>query len=63
MNCTGPVARSAHAADRTALPRIKPRQRRWSSHSQRSEGPYISGRKEGHEFRSNLVRQGTLHSA
>jgi hypothetical protein len=26
-------------------------------------GPYISGRKEGHEFRNNLVRQGTLHSA
>jgi Helix-turn-helix domain len=47
MSCTEPVARSAHAADRTALPRIKPRQWRWRSHSQRSEGPDISRRKEG----------------
>jgi hypothetical protein len=32
-------------------------------HSQRSEGPYVSGRKEGHEFHNNLLRQGTFHSA
>jgi hypothetical protein len=38
MNCTEPVARQAHAADQTALPRIKPRRWRWRSHSQRSEG-------------------------
>jgi hypothetical protein len=60
MNCTEPAAWSAHAADRTALPRIKPRQWDWPSHSQPS-GVRVSERKEGHEFRSNLVRQGTLH--
>jgi hypothetical protein len=63
MNCTELVAhRLPTPLLRPSLPRTKPRWR-WCSHSQRSEGPYISVRKEGHEFRNTLVRQGTLHSA
>jgi hypothetical protein len=64
MNCTELVAhRQPTPLIRPSLPRIEPPRWRWCSHSQRSEGSYISGRKEGHEFCNNLVRQGTLHSA
>jgi hypothetical protein len=59
MNCTDSVC------DRLPmpLPPIKLLRWRWCSHTQRSPEPYISVRKEGHGFRNNLVRQGTLHSA
>jgi hypothetical protein len=64
MNCTELMAHRLPASlIRPSLPAIKPPRWRWCSQRQRSEGPYISLRKEGHEFRNNLVRQGTLHSA
>jgi hypothetical protein len=64
MNCTDPVCdRLPMPLIRPSLPPIKPLRWRWCSHTQRSPEPYISVRKEGHEFRNNLVRQGTLHSA
>ena len=48
--------RGAQAVDATdpTVVTSKPRCWRWCSHSQRSEGSYISGRKEGHEFRTTL---------
>jgi hypothetical protein len=52
-----------HATDQTVVASNQPSAMRWRSHSQRSEGSFISGRKEADEFRNNLVRQGTLHSA
>ena len=55
MNCTELVAhRLPTPLIRPSLLRIKPLRWRWCSHSQRSEGSYISGRKEGHEFRTTL---------
>jgi hypothetical protein len=64
MNCADPVReRLPTPLIRPSLPPIKPLRWRWCSHTQRSEEPYMSVRKEGHEFRNNLVRQGTLHSA
>lgn len=65
MNCTDPVC------DRLPMPLLRPSLppnqaaalALVCSHTQRSAEPYISVRQEGHEFRNNLVRQGTLHSA
>ena len=62
MNFTEPVARSVHAIDPTVVTRIKPPRWRRCSDCQRSQD-CTNGAEEGHEFRNNRVRQGTLHSA
>jgi hypothetical protein len=63
MSCTELVAhRLPTPTDQTVVTSNQAARWRWCSHTQRSEEPYISVRKEGHEFRNNLVRQGTLHS-